>query len=1335
MNATKYMKGGIRMKSTKIIGAVLGAVLLLSPSGAPAQSAGSAFTYQGQLKEGGLPADGAYDFQFTLYDDLGVVVGGPISVEDHPVTNGLFSAILDFGAGSFTGDARFLEISVRPGDSGGAFTTLSPRQELTPTPYATTALTTVGVDGHSLDAVDGSPADAVYVDTSGKVRMEEGGLTVFDAVGHGIWLTSDSFQFDEGTSEEPIYDYLSTTDTHRFWTNGTRRMVIDAAGNVGIGTDSPSHQLHIAGEAGFEQDAWFHSQIPFEIAHDSNTGLLIDPGNPSLHLEVDNDNIMTLFDGAVGIGTSNPTEKLEVDGTIKTSGLRIGNSATAGHVLTADASGVGTWQPGGSGGSLWTVGGAGIYYDAGYVAVGHSSPSYPLHVADWTGVPTIVGDNRTEDTRGHLGSDLGGVYGESGQSWGKGVYGLATVSTQPNYGVYGKSNSSNGHGVYGEVTGSGGYGVYGYAFNGIGVHGEATGPYGTGVSGYTASPTGSAVHAHNEGGSGNAIAVWGETGSPDGFGGYFSGKGYFSGDVGIGTESPTEKLDVAGTAKMQGFQLSTAPAAGYVLTSDPNGVGTWQLGGSGSSPWSLAGTTVYYEGGKVGVGTSTPVARFHVVNPSELAITAECIGDATTGSLASEYAGVEGYGPWLGVKGQAASPTGAAYGGYFTSASDDGYGVWGHNESAGVFNYQAVGVYGSSDSTKGVGVKGYVPGPQGAAVWGRAAGTNSRAVYAQATATSGVTYGLEAYAGSPDGYGVYAVNEAETGNAIAVRGETNSPSGFAGYFNGQGYFSSSVGIGTTTPAHPLHVVGGADPVVLAESTSLVDFTSALAGQTGANQGRAVYGHATAATGNATGGYFETDSTEGHAVRGKADASTGVAIGGSFSVKAPDAKAVVGDNNATSGSGVGVYGSSDSDTGKAVLGVAWDSEGVNYAVYGQTISSDGFGGYFDGKGYFSGNVGIGVVPDTASLKVHRASDMDPGYAIEGTATANSGISVGVRGQSLSPDGRGLEGVNLTGGWAGYFQGQTYVSARLGIRTENPTEPLDIDGTAKMTGFRLTTAPSPGYVLTSDANGVGTWQESTVFELPYDGTVSDGGAAFAVTNTGTGTNTEAIHAAVPHATSGASVAGYFTAAGGVGRAVWAVADTNHAIVAYNSAASNATILAQNNGGGDIFRGFAGTDPVFRVTNDGTTETNVLQINGGSDLSEQFDVQASQVEPEPGMVVCIDPANPGKLIVSTRAYDRKVAGIVSGAGGVQPGMLMGQKGSVADGKHPVALTGRVYVWADASSGAIEPGDLLTTSDVPGHAMKVNDYGQAQGAIIGKAMTALDEGRGLVLVLVSLQ
>jgi hypothetical protein len=81
------------------------------------------------------------------------------------------------------------------------------------------------------------------------------------------------------------------------------------------------------------------------------------------------------------------------------------------------------------------------------------------------------------------------------------------------------------------------------------------------------------------------------------------------------------------------------------------------------------------------------------------------------------------------------------------------------------------------------------------------------------------------------------------------------------------------------------------------------------------------------------------------------------------------------------------------------------------------------------------------------------------------------------------------------------------------------------------------------------------------------------------------------------------------------------------------------------------------------------------------------------------------------------------------------MGQIGSVADGAHPVALSGRVYCLVDAGYGAIKPGDLITTSNTPGHGMIATDYDRARAAVIGKAMSSLDEGKGLVLVLVNLQ
>lgn len=159
---------------------------------------------------------------------------------------------------------------------------------------------------------------------------------------------------------------------------------------------------------------------------------------------------------------------------------------------------------------------------------------------------------------------------------------------------------------------------------------------------------------------------------------------------------------------------------------------------------------------------------------------------------------------------------------------------------------------------------------------------------------------------------------------------------------------------------------------------------------------------------------------------------------------------------------------------------------------------------------------------------------------------------------------------------------------------------------------------------------------------------------------------------------------------------------------------------------------TQPQSALDVNGETTTKVLTITGGADVAEPFPVAGDDIPA--GALVTIDPTTPGQLVLSAQAYDKRVAGIVSGANGVQPGLTLRQTNGLEGGRN-IALTGRVYALADAGNGAIEPGDLLTTSDTPGHAMKATDATRAQGAIVGKAMSSLNQGRGFVLVLVSLQ
>jgi hypothetical protein len=148
-------------------------------------------------------------------------------------------------------------------------------------------------------------------------------------------------------------------------------------------------------------------------------------------------------------------------------------------------------------------------------------------------------------------------------------------------------------------------------------------------------------------------------------------------------------------------------------------------------------------------------------------------------------------------------------------------------------------------------------------------------------------------------------------------------------------------------------------------------------------------------------------------------------------------------------------------------------------------------------------------------------------------------------------------------------------------------------------------------------------------------------------------------------------------------------------------------------------------------GTITADKDIILAGADCAERFDV-AGEDHLEAGTVVVID--REGTLRESSSAYDKRVAGVVAGAGDYRPAIVMGSRGSDRDGTL-VALVGKTYCKADASCGSIDVGDLLTASSTPGHAMKASDPNRAFGAVIGKALRPLHAGTGLIPILVALQ
>jgi hypothetical protein len=107
---------------------------------------------------------------------------------------------------------------------------------------------------------------------------------------------------------------------------------------------------------------------------------------------------------------------------------------------------------------------------------------------------------------------------------------------------------------------------------------------------------------------------------------------------------------------------------------------------------------------------------------------------------------------------------------------------------------------------------------------------------------------------------------------------------------------------------------------------------------------------------------------------------------------------------------------------------------------------------------------------------------------------------------------------------------------------------------------------------------------------------------------------------------------------------------------------------------------------------------------------------------------------LCESSEPYDKRVAGVVSGAGGYRHGILLDGRPS-DEPKVPVALTGKVFCKVDAEYASVHVGDLLTTSPTPGYAMKATDATKAFGAVVGKALRSLEGGQALVPILVALQ
>ena len=473
------------------------AVALQAKLGSP-----TTITYQGRLKDGGSPVDGEYDFQFKLFDDPSVVLGnqvGPtITKEDIDLAAGTFTVRLDFGSGVFTGDCRWLEIGVRPGNSTGAFTMLSPLQELTRTPYA------------------------IYADTAGSIS---GGIT-----GGGTSGYIAKFINPNTIGDSVIYE--------------------SAAGHIGIGTNSPGSSLTITGLVESLSGGYKFPDGSIQTTASSGDGHSLDAadGIPLDVVYVDND-------GEVGIGTSSPGSPLTVaglveslsggykfpDGTIQTTASLVdGHSLDAADGIPLDVVyvdndgkvGIGTTSPTeavtlGNGGAL-QINSAGndkylqLYHDdTDSRIVGSSGDIYvtpplskSLYVRPVTpGIGYHNPQTAIDVYVNHGGDGYGTIKAINAKAWTNSWAGDHWDRHAELYGIY----------AHAENVRAGGNST----FNSYGVYGKATGTY------------------H---GTTTACGIYGTaSGADDNWAGYFDdGDVYVKNNVGIGTTNPAYKLDVNG---------------------------------------------------------------------------------------------------------------------------------------------------------------------------------------------------------------------------------------------------------------------------------------------------------------------------------------------------------------------------------------------------------------------------------------------------------------------------------------------------------------------------------------------------------------------------------------------------------------------------------------------------------------------------------------------------------------------------------------------------------------------------------------------------------------------
>jgi hypothetical protein len=355
---------------------------------------GTGFTYQGRLTDGGSPANGAYDFEFELYDAAsGGTTLGTLTVGNATVTDGLFTVQLNFGAGVFTGDARWLEIGVRPGDSSGAYTALSPRQALTAAPYALYAQRVAEHD-HLGQTWTGSDNPLVVSGSFGGPDYAPLVLSNSHTSGDGLHVVSagdDGLQV-EGANDNGVAVSVAMNNGVYVYSAGGDGVSVGSAGNPSATSPSTSHNgFEVAGAEG-------HG---LHVGQADQDGVSVhSAGNPSTTRPSAEHNGLEV-QGAQGDG-------LYV-GQADIHGVRVYAAGQDGvHVWSTDRDGLRVWSAGDDGVHVESAGGYAGYFGGDVHITGAATGFFPR--ATWNSGWVSISQEEVKTLTHDVGGDPGDYF-------------------------------------------------------------------------------------------------------------------------------------------------------------------------------------------------------------------------------------------------------------------------------------------------------------------------------------------------------------------------------------------------------------------------------------------------------------------------------------------------------------------------------------------------------------------------------------------------------------------------------------------------------------------------------------------------------------------------------------------------------------------------------------------------------------------------------------------------------------------------------------------------------------------------------------------------------------